>query len=251
MDAKKIKIYALILAALGLFIGFLQVLKLNDIGYFIKTSNLSELNQPSLLLNYMFVIILVAILISFFILIYFGLQEKIIIRTITENKDDETIINSNAGLNLEKVENAIDEINHKINPINDKKELFNTILKLWAKEFKLVQGIAYEKKDATNFKMISKYAYYVLDKEPSFILDEGLTGQVASEKKMLYVNNIPENYITILSGLGSSSPKYLALLPIIKNDETIALLEITAFSDFQKYLKYYYEALNKTLEQKL
>ncbi|MCK5535591.1 MAG: hypothetical protein KAI79_02125, partial [Bacteroidales bacterium] len=75
MELKKIRIYVLVLTVLGILIAFLQLLKLNDISYFLETNNVSEISPPSLLLNYMFLILLVAIISSFFILLFFGLQD--------------------------------------------------------------------------------------------------------------------------------------------------------------------------------
>ncbi len=252
MELKKIRIYVLVLTVLGILIAFLQLLKLNDISYFLETNNVSEISPPSLLLNYMFLILLVAIISSFFILLFFGLQDnnKVVVDVkipeIIEEEFEEKV-----ELNLEKVEQEIAKINKVLSPISDKTELFTKILQLWAKEFNIVQAIAYEKSEKDDFVLIAKYAYYIMDKEPRFKLSEGLPGQVAADKNMLYVNNVPDNYITVLSGLGSSSPKYFALLPIVKDDETVALIELAAFSDFSKYLKYYYEALNALLVKKL
>ena len=38
---------------------------------------------------------------------------------------------------------------------------------------------------------------------------EGLIGQSAASGNTLYVDDVPEGYIKIVSGLGSASPKYL------------------------------------------
>jgi hypothetical protein len=252
MELKKLKLYALVLSILGVFIAFMQLLKLNDLRYFFETNKIAALEPPSLALNYMFLILLLAIIASFFILLYFGLQTiKVTVADVSMPELTVKEVDHKDEINLEKVENNIKKINDLLAPITDKKELFTQILMLWAKEFNIVQGIAYEKAENNQFKLLAKYAYYVVDKEPTFTLNEGLPGQVAADRKMLYINNIPDNYIMVLSGLGSSSPKYFALLPIVKNDETIALIEIAAFSDFSKYLNIYYEAMNNLLVQKL
>lgn len=49
---------------------------------------------------------------------------------------------------------------------------------------------------------------------------------------MLSIENIPKNYITVLSVLGSSSPGKLIIIPLIANDNTNAVIELASFTDF-------------------
>lgn len=58
---------------------------------------------------------------------------------------------------------------------------------------------------------------------------EGLIGRVAKEGKSLYIDKLPEGYVTIFSGLGSSSPTYLAIIPLRSENETKGVLEIALF----------------------
>lgn len=55
---------------------------------------------------------------------------------------------------------------------------------------------------------------------------EGLVGRVASEGKTLYLDELPEGYITVFSGLGNASPRRLALIPIRSG-----VIEIATFTD--------------------
>jgi len=55
---------------------------------------------------------------------------------------------------------------------------------------------------------------------------EGLVGQTALEKKAKLISDVPENYIKVSSGLGSSSPNFLFLVPIIFEHRTIAVAEL-------------------------
>jgi transcriptional regulator with GAF, ATPase, and Fis domain len=58
---------------------------------------------------------------------------------------------------------------------------------------------------------------------------EGLIGRVAKEGKSLYIDKLPQGYITIFSGLGSASPTYLALVPLNRENEVKGVLEIASF----------------------
>jgi hypothetical protein len=60
---------------------------------------------------------------------------------------------------------------------------------------------------------------------------EGLIGRVASEGIPLYVNPVPQGYITVFSGLGSSSPSYLTIVPVKDNNEVVGVLEVATFAN--------------------
>jgi putative methionine-R-sulfoxide reductase with GAF domain len=64
----------------------------------------------------------------------------------------------------------------------------------------------------------------------SYEFGEGLIGQAASGVKTLYVDEIPEGYIKILSGLGSASPRYLLIVPVKKQQHVIGVIEIASFT---------------------
>lgn len=53
--------------------------------------------------------------------------------------------------------------------------------------------------------------------------------QAAANGKTLYVDDIPEGYIYVISGLGSASPKYLLIVPFKKQEQVIGMLEIASF----------------------
>lgn len=62
--------------------------------------------------------------------------------------------------------------------------------------------------------------------EKKFHFGEGLVGQVALEKKLKVFQPVPENYLKISSGLGETNPSHLICLPVLFEDETIAVIEI-------------------------
>lgn len=61
---------------------------------------------------------------------------------------------------------------------------------------------------------------------------ETLLGQCVVERVPIILTNLPENYIRIRSGLGESSPKYAAILPIIHADSVNGVLEVASFHNF-------------------
>jgi hypothetical protein len=63
---------------------------------------------------------------------------------------------------------------------------------------------------------------------------EGLIGRVAKDVRSLYIDKLPEGYIIIFSGLGSSSPAYLAIIPLVHNEEVKGVFEIALFKPISK-----------------
>ncbi|MET4139100.1 response regulator [Pedobacter sp. UYP1] len=57
-------------------------------------------------------------------------------------------------------------------------------------------------------------------------LGEGLVGQVALEKRIKQLNDIPADYLKISSGLGDTAPKTIIIIPVLFEEETIAVIEL-------------------------
>lgn len=141
-------------------------------------------------------------------------------------------------LKRRKLENDRKEIAERINEIyestkdeNDPEKYFDQMLIALSKSIKMVQGVAYTiiSGDEPTFAIRSTYAYYTTDTGRTFALGEGIPGQVAKDKKILCLDEVPEGYIRIVSGLGSSSPHYLIVAPITHESKTIAVLEMAMF----------------------
>ncbi len=63
-------------------------------------------------------------------------------------------------------------------------------------------------------------------------LNEGLIGQAAVEKKILFLKDIPEGYINIRSGLGSTAPKHIIIAPLVFEDELKGVIELATIEEF-------------------
>ena len=82
-------------------------------------------------------------------------------------------------------------------------------------------------------KKISAYAFFNHNMEfQCFRMGEGLIGQCALEKQPIFLNQVPDNYIKIRSGMGEASPKNIIILPIQNEDEVLAVIEIASFESF-------------------
>lgn len=107
--------------------------------------------------------------------------------------------------------------------------LCNKVLTNLGRELGFVQGIIYTRKNnEENFAPAGEYA--LTDRKPQpFKPGDTLPGQAALNQSMMVIYDIPENYFTVTSGLGSAYPRYLVLYPVVLQNQTIAVLELGAF----------------------
>lgn len=66
-------------------------------------------------------------------------------------------------------------------------------------------------------------------------IEEGLVGRCMQEAASIYMTQIPENYMTITSGLGEANPRSLLLVPLKVSNEIFGVLEVASFNLFEKY----------------
>jgi HAMP domain-containing protein len=91
-------------------------------------------------------------------------------------------------------------------------------------------------KDDIHLQLISCYAW----NKQKFIkkrvdLGEGSVGQAWIEKDVIFLTDIPNNYIQITSGLGESNPRCIMIIPLIFNDEVFGVIELASFNIFEKH----------------
>ncbi|NMG42510.1 response regulator [Aromatoleum toluvorans] len=67
---------------------------------------------------------------------------------------------------------------------------------------------------------------------PQFALGQGLVGQCALERKPIIFANPPADYIHIGSGLGDAAPRVIAVLPVMRTDRLLAVVELATFDAF-------------------
>lgn len=111
-------------------------------------------------------------------------------------------------------------------------------LRVVCSQLQASQGAVYVTTKQPASSVLELRAGYALMKPDSQViryeLGEGLPGQVAKEAQTVNLNTVPDGYIKILSGLGSSSPKHLLLVPIMANNSTVGVVEIASFNPLHR-----------------
>ena len=90
------------------------------------------------------------------------------------------------------------------------------------------EHVKYELKGAVAYNRVKH-------NEKEFEVGIGLVGQCAYEKAPIYLNEIPDNYMEITSGLGEANPRFVLLMPAIMNDTVYAVIELASFSKIDEY----------------
>ena len=121
-----------------------------------------------------------------------------------------------------------------------------------SKQFNIMQGLFFMKNPQDKiYRKVGTYAYYSENDLREFTEDIGLSGQVATNKKLLNISNIPDKYITVISGLGQSSPANLIIFPILQNNETIGIIELASFVKFDLFAEEVFMELSPIIGNQL
>jgi methyl-accepting chemotaxis protein len=93
--------------------------------------------------------------------------------------------------------------------------------------------------DNPNDVFIELMASYAFNRErmleKRINLGRGLVGRAIQEKATVYMSEIPENYITITSGLGESNPRNILIVPLIFDDIVFGVIELASFEKFERF----------------
>jgi hypothetical protein len=144
------------------------------------------------------------------------------------------------------ISGELEQIIKKLGKHNNIHDLSEKSLSVCCHSLNYVTGVFFEK-NKNEFSYINAWAYYNHQLPEKFELGVGLHGQAAKNCKALIIDDLPENYISILSGTGKGKPKTLYLIPIVTNNECIAFMEFASFlegnisdlhllEEFAKYL---------------
>lgn len=110
----------------------------------------------------------------------------------------------------------------------------NEQLLIWiSKGFELTTGLVYLRQPGEDtFQLSAKYAWYGQSEPSPFLLGETLPGQAAKDQRILNLENVPENYIQVVSGLGKGTPRHLLIVPLVHETLTVGLIELASFHPF-------------------
>ncbi len=167
-----------------------------------------------------------------------------------QRKSEQTGETQSKGLNVDEVLSHI--MPAKQDTFDSIQQYTEKVLQNIAKELDIVQGLCFVLDDSDKqFHITGEYAYFSEEQPRSFPLGETLSGQVAKNRQLLNVKDMPEGYITVLSGLGKGNPRHLIIAPIIYDDESIGIIELASFKPFGKDEEQLVEKITASMVNKL
>ncbi|MBF0281240.1 MAG: response regulator [Zetaproteobacteria bacterium] len=147
------------------------------------------------------------------------------------------------------IQEGVVAMGQSVRGVQDRYELGTSVLEGLCRYLSLPVGILYlfddqksaDEDDEALPSMLVGIASYATSGEralPRFALGESLVGQAALQRKMMVVDDLPEGYLAIGSGLGALNAKQLVLVPLCYEDVLIGMVELGGFSSIdQKGLK--------------
>lgn len=65
---------------------------------------------------------------------------------------------------------------------------------------------------------------------------DGLFGRVITEQKIIYLEDVPDNYVSFTQGKKEAQkPRNLLLVPMVVNDEIFGIMELVSYNHLEKY----------------
>lgn len=130
--------------------------------------------------------------------------------------------------------NAVESVRAAIQSTRNPGESMQSGLSAICKQLQAGQGAFYHVEVRSDKRLAVLKAGYALTltegNSVEYEAGEGLIGQAAVTGQTLYLDEIPEGYVKIISGLGSSSPRYVLIVPAKKQTEVVGIVEIASFT---------------------
>jgi hypothetical protein len=154
-----------------------------------------------------------------------------------ESATDQAASRESLALQVQKIELLLAEGAGKDKEVQ---LVLEKALRIFCTELEACQGALFLTDESEGKHYIifcAGYAYYMPESQRlRYEFGEGLAGQVAKEGQMVNLASVPDHYITILSGLGKSSPNHLLIAPIkhLESQEVCGVMEIASFKAFTR-----------------
>jgi len=242
MKHLKYKIAVIILFVFQSLLLILALYILKDLFLDIINKSLISQQEKMFLFAAIFIMAIISVIQVLLIFRVSAKQEKIIVEVTADSKVDASAKKKKRNVEEQRRLSEIEKkrnktINSLMNGLNvklDIKTYSEKILSNLSKYYELVQGMVFIKTDENIFKKSGTYAYYSEEEVKEFKEGVGITGQVAINKELISISNIPEKYLTVLSGLGSSTPANLIIFPVLFDNKAIGIVEIATFVEMDK-----------------
>ncbi len=94
----------------------------------------------------------------------------------------------------------------------------------------------YVREDSGRLQRVAAYGFSkeIEDKPQSFYSADGLVGQAATENRVLQLDELPDNYLTVTSGLGQTAPRHVLIVPVVHDGQVNGVAEMAFLRELSK-----------------
>ncbi|MFF7891792.1 HAMP domain-containing protein [Streptomyces sp. NPDC007907] len=108
--------------------------------------------------------------------------------------------------------------------------------------------LAEDGEDGPELRLVGSYGYPEESNRPSRIaFGRTLVGQAARSRRTIMVEELPDGYVTISSGLGQVVPSALVLLPIVVEGQVLGVIELASVTPFTQIHRDFLAQLMETI----
>ncbi len=129
---------------------------------------------------------------------------------------------------------TVDAVKSAVKSLSKPDEVMQNGLSAICKQLEAGQGACYRVETRDEKKIAVLHAGYALTlaegSSVEFEGGEGLIGQAALTGQTLYLDEVPEGYVKIISGLGSSSPRFVLIVAATIENQVVCIIELATFA---------------------
>ncbi|MDF1572501.1 MAG: GAF domain-containing protein [Bacteroidales bacterium] len=149
------------------------------------------------------------------------------------------------------IQSVAGKITRRTDPRQPPGQWGRELINMLVSEIEIMSGLFFYRDQQDTFTALATYAFPHNEAPRRFVEGEGLNGQVAKNGQVQVIRNIPDHYATVFSGLGSGKPAYLAIIPLVANEHTLAVIEVAGFRWSDDNLEQLFHVIARTLSEKI
>jgi len=171
-----------------------------------------------------------------------NLEKNIADRTSELQKQhDELLIHQEKEMEQAWINNGVADVNDILaDNKDDFRALSSKVLKQVIKYIEATSGVLYmlnnENESEEIFDLIADYCVGndIRKGKAHIHITTGNYGIVYSENREIVMNDVPENYLKIESGMGAANPAALLMVPLSIDEQVFGIIELASFKKFRK-----------------